>query len=296
MRVLILGITGMLGSTLFRILNDESDLDVYGTIRQSESVQYFADISAEKIVEHVSVENPVSVIKALERVQPDVVINCIGVIKQALDVQDPVETIAINAQFPHQLAQLCKRHKCRMVHLSTDCVFSGSKGNYQENDFTDPQDLYGRSKVLGEVAAPHVVTLRTSMIGHELRGNKSLLEWFLSQKTSVRGFEKAIFSGLTTVELSKVIAIILDLEEVSGILHVAADPISKYDLLQLIATVYQKDIAIHPDAELVLNRSLNASRLEALCGYTPPSWDNMIKEMFDFDRKRKYQTQTKEMA
>jgi len=217
------------------------------------------------------------------KVQPDVVINAVGLVKQLAAGCDPLRTLPINTLFPHRLARLCSLVGARLVHISTDCVFSGVKGMYTEADTPDASDLYGRSKLLGEVDYPHAVTLRTSMIGHELSGARSLVGWFLSQGAQVKGYRRAIFSGLPTVEIARVIRdYVLPHPELQGVYHLSADPISKYDLLKMVARVYGKSIEIVPDDTLVIDRSLDSSRFRVAAGYVPKSWDEMIVAMHEF--------------
>jgi dTDP-4-dehydrorhamnose reductase len=159
-------------------------------------------------------------------------------------------------------------------------VFRGTIGNYTEAMTPDAEDLYGRSKLLGEVDYPHAVTLRTSIIGRELGTSHGLVEWFLGAAGPVRGFTRAIFSGLPTDELVRVIARhVLPRPELSGVWHLSSDPISKYDLLLLLREAYGRTIGIEPDAELVLDRSLDSSRFRGATGYTPPAWPALIRSM-----------------
>jgi dTDP-4-dehydrorhamnose reductase len=216
-------------------------------------------------------------------VRPDVVVNCVGLVKQLADANDPLQAVPINTLLPHRLAALCQASGARLVHISTDCVFSGAKGNYLETDFPDAYDLYGRSKLLGEVDYPHAITLRTSIIGHELSGNRSLVNWFLAQQGAVKGFTRAIFSGLPTVELASVVRdVVLPRKELHGLYHVSAKPINKFDLLQLVAKVYRKNIEINPSEELVIDRSLNSDRFKEATGYAPPEWATLIQRMCEF--------------
>jgi len=211
------------------------------------------------------------------------VVNCVGLIKQLADAENPLLEIPINAVLPHRLARLCEFSGARLVHISTDCVYSGKKGRYTEADLPDANDVYGQSKALGEVIYPHTITLRTSIIGHELQGNQSLLNWFLSQEGSCNGFRRAIFSGLPTVEFAQVIRdVVIPHAELSGLYHIAAQPINKYDLLKLIAEVYGKSIDIVPDDNLVIDRSLNADRFRLATGYTAPEWSDLIKLMYAY--------------
>jgi len=189
--------------------------------------------------------------------------------------------VRINSLYPHVLHRLCRARGVRLVHVSTDCVFSGRKGAYRESDPSDAEDVYGRSKFLGEVAGPGAVTLRTSIIGRELSVERGLVEWFLSQRgRKVKGFTKAVFSGLTTLELSKVIRRVLaDWVELEGLYHVAAEPVTKFDLLKLIRDVYRLDVEIEPDDSLACDRSLDGSRFREATGYVAPSWPEMIRAM-----------------
>ena len=261
MRILILGATGMLGSAMSRFLSQDKSFHVYGTVR---SAQVSHDLNKKSLfttISGIDVENNDSLVTAFATARPDVVINCVGLVKQLGNANIPLQAIPINALLPHKLALLCQAMGSRLIHVSTDCVFSGKKGNYLETDFPDADDLYGRSKFLGEVDYPHAVTLRTSIIGHELFGHKSLLEWFLRQEGSVNGYTRAIFSGLPTVELARVVRdFVLPKPELHGVYHVAVQSISKFELLKQVSEIYNKKIKIIPADELVIDRSLNAQR------------------------------------
>lgn len=282
-RVLVLGVTGMLGNAMYRVLCEAPDLVVYGTARSNIPPRYFSNEDSNRLLIGIDVENSDSLIRSFSETQPDIVINCIGLVKQLANSNDTLQAVPINTLLPHRLAALCQAIKARLIHISTDCVFSGSKGNYTESDFPDAYDLYGRSKLLGEVDYPHAVTLRTSIIGHELVGQRSLVNWFLAQEKSVNGYTKAIFSGLPTVELARVIRdVVLPRPDLRGLYHVAAKPISKFDLLNLVASAYEKDIAIIPDKSLVIDRSLNPDRFKESTGYMAPEWPALIQRMHEF--------------
>lgn len=283
MRVMVLGVTGMLGNAMFRVLSENSDLAVFGTARGESSGRYFSEHLANKIIAGVDVENHDSLVRAFAVVRPDIVVNCVGLVKQLADANDPLQAVPINTLLPHRLAALCQVTGARLVHISTDCVFSGAKGNYLETDFPDAYDLYGRSKLLGEVDYPHAITLRTSIIGHELAGHRSLVNWFLAQEGSVKGFSRAIFSGLPTVELATVVQdVVLPHKELHGLYHVSAKPINKFELLQLVAKTYGKAIEIIPAEDLVIDRSLNSTRFKDATGYTPPEWPTLVQRMCEF--------------
>jgi dTDP-4-dehydrorhamnose reductase len=229
----------------------------------------------------VHAENIESIGRTLAIVQPEVIVNCIGIVKQDAAAQDPVASITVNALFPHHVVRACSDRGIRLIHLSTDCVFSGRKGNYQEVDRPDAQDLYGRTKLLGEVTGANCLTIRTSMIGRELSGSQGLLEWFLSQAGhTVRGYRRAVFSGFTTGALAEVIAeLITQYPDLTGMRHVAAEPINKFDLLSLIKRTYQLDIEIEPDEVFFCDRSLDAGRIRNETSIRVPSWPEMIERM-----------------
>ncbi|MEF3082530.1 SDR family oxidoreductase [Luteimonas sp. SMYT11W] len=282
MRILIIGITGMLGNTLFRHFSANAAFTTLGTVRGSKGRASFAD-DAGTIIEGVDAENFDSITRAVEQAKPDVVVNAVGLIKQLASSKDPLNALPINALFPHRLARLCAVAGARLVHISTDCVFAGTKGGYIESDHPDADDLYGRSKLLGEVDYPHAVTLRTSIIGHELGSKNGLIGWFLSQQGQVRGFTRAIFSGFPTIEIANIIeSRVLPDPALHGLYHVASAPISKYDLLTLVAEAYGREIEIVPDDSLEIDRSLDASRFNLATGYQPPAWPELIGAMHNF--------------
>lgn len=270
----------MIGSTLIRVISESSNFEVWGTVRSEGIKQFFSEPIANNLVSDVDVENHDVLFKVLKQIHPDVVINCAGLTKHKPEGEDPLTSIPINALMPHRLAKLCALIGARLVHISTDCVFSGEKGGYVESDFTDARDVYGKSKALGEVDYPHTITLRTSTIGHELKSAYGLLDWFLSQNKSCKGYNSAIFSGLPTVILAQIIRdVVIPHRELSGIYHVAAKSINKYELLKLIAEVYGKSTQIIYDDSIVINRSLNADKFQAATGYVAPEWSELIRVM-----------------
>ena len=283
MRVLILGASGMLGNAMLRILSQSEACEVRGTARSAGVLRHFEPSLAQRIVTGIDVENVDALTTLLADVRPSVVVNCIGLVKQLAQADDPLSALPINALLPHRLARLCGLVGARFVHISTDCVFNGRKGSYLESDPPDAEDLYGRSKYLGEVAYPHSITLRTSIIGHELSSAHGLVGWFLAQEGTVKGYRKAIFSGLPTVELSRIVRdVVLPQPELSGLYHVAAEPIAKYDLLQLVRDAYGKTIAIEPDDSVAIDRSLNAERFRKATGYVAAPWPELVARMRDF--------------
>jgi dTDP-4-dehydrorhamnose reductase len=282
-KILVLGASGMLGNAMLRVLAEADAHDVYATARSGAVRRHFAPTLAERIIASVDVENADALARLFDEVRPQAVINCIGLVKQLAAAADPLQALPINALLPHRLARLCGLVGARLVHVSTDCVFDGSKGNYRESDPSDAEDLYGKSKYLGEVAYPHTITLRTSIIGRELDGAHGLVGWFLAQNGKVRGYTKAVFSGLPTVELSRIVRdVVLPRPELSGLYHVAAAPIAKYELLRLVAAAYGKAIEIEPDDRVVIDRSLDATRFREATGYVAPPWPELVARMRDF--------------
>lgn len=280
-RVLVLGITGMLGNAVLRVFSADAEHEVWGTLRSTAALANFPSQVHERILRGVDVLDQDVLAAILGKVRPDVVINCVGLIKHLADANDPLTALPINALLPHRLARLCELSGARLIHVSTDCVFSGRAGGYLESDISDAEDLYGKSKYIGELHdLPHAITLRTSIIGHELGSNHALVDWFLAQQGSVKGFTKAIFSGLPTVELARVMKdFVLPRPDLSGLYHVAAEPIAKFDLLNLVAAEYGKQIEIRPDAALAIDRSLNGSRFRTATGYVAPAWPDLIHSM-----------------
>jgi len=270
----------MLGHKLWQACRAE--LDAHVTLRSP--LSRYAQLGLfepERTIDRVDVEDFPSVERALTRVAPEVVVNCVGVVKQLEAAKDPVVSIAVNALFPHRLARLTASRGIRLVHISTDCVFAGTRGGYTEDDRADADDLYGRTKALGEVTGPGCLTLRTSIIGRELEGRRGLVEWFLSQRGGqVRGFTRAVFSGLTTLALSRVVRDLIRMRpSLAGLYHVAAEPISKHDLLRLLDECYHAGVRIEPSAELAVDRSLNGDRFRRATGFEPAPWPEMAREM-----------------
>ena len=273
----------MLGNAVLRLFAESPGFIVFGSARTNNASRLFPDALAAQLVSGVDIEDVDSLIGLFALVQPDVVINCIGLVKQLAAADDPLTAIPINSLLPHRLSHLCKVAGARFVHVSTDCVFNGDKGMYSEADVPDALDLYGRTKHLGEVSYPHAITLRTSIIGHELSGAHSLVGWFLQQQGPVSGYRKAVFSGLPTVELARVIRdYVLPNPKLNGLYHVSAEPINKFDLLTLIAKTYGKANDIKPDDKLVIDRSLNSTRFRKATGYQPAPWSELVHRMCEF--------------
>jgi dTDP-4-dehydrorhamnose reductase len=271
----------MLGHKLTQVFSQQ--FEVLATVRSS--IDAFAGhpvLVQEQLLGNVSVENFDSIVRAIALAKPHYIVNCIGIVKQQLAAKDPLQSISVNALFPHRLAQVCQAAGIRLIQISTDCVFTGRKGNYLETDVADAEDLYGRTKLLGEVGGEGCLTLRTSIIGREFANSYGLIDWFLRQEgKSIRGYKKAIFSGFTTHALAEIIAqIITQHSDLQGIWHVAAEPINKFELLSLVKEIYRLNIQIEPDEVFLCDRSLNSDRFRQATGFIPPSWQNMIEQMY----------------
>lgn len=279
-KVLILGASGLIGSSIFKSLFHDPNLEVFGTIRSPKLKKYFDLKMAKKLIFGIEVMKKNRVSNLLDMLRPNIVINCIGLTKHIPGGNDPLEAIPVNAYLPHLLASQCEQYGCRLIHISSDCVFSGSRGGYLESDAPDAVDIYGKSKALGELMDGNAVTLRTSTIGHELNSSYGLLNWFLEQSEVCSGYKKAIFSGVTTDELARIIQnFVIPNPRLSGLYHVSGLPISKFDLLNLIAREYGKKIKIQPEAKFKIDRSLNGEKFEIDTGYKPQEWSKLIKMM-----------------
>jgi dTDP-4-dehydrorhamnose reductase len=266
---------------MFTWLSGCAGLEVFGTVRDKEQAsRWFSPDLLHKCLGDVDAFYFNSLIHALATVKPEVVVNCIGIVKQSHLAADPVMSISINSLLPHRLAVACRLAGIRLIQMSTDCVFDGVRGNYREEDPPNALDIYGRTKALGEVTSAGCLTVRTSIICHELRGKLGLLEWFLAQKDQVRGFTRAIFSGFPMITFTRIIAAhLLDDPGLSGLYHISSVPIAKYDLLKLVAKQYGKKIDIIADDSLKVDRSLDSSAFRKVTGYAPPSWAEMVAEM-----------------
>lgn len=287
MKILLLGVSGMLGSMLFKVMSCNDEHEVWGTLRNNYYSRYFSRRNQSRLINNVNLLDQDSVIKLVDRVRPDTIINCVGVIKQHIESTDPLAILPVNAMLPHRLANITKLSGIRLIHFSTDCVFSGNKGLYCEDDESDAKDLYGKSKYMGELRDySHAITLRTSIIGHELESRYSLLDWFLSQKGNVKGYKRAIFSGLTTLEIANVVKkYVLPNIQLSGVYHVSSHPIDKMSLLELVAKIYEKkDIIIVSDEEVQINRSLDSNRFQKETGYNAQEWSVMLRSLCDYYR------------
>ena len=280
MRVLVLGAGGMLGHKILDRL--AKGCETIGTLRGSgEPYKSARALAGANLRLGVSAEDLGSVARAVDETRPHAVVNCIGIVKQREAAKDPASAIAINALFPHLLAGLCRERSARLVHFSTDCVFSGRRGPYRESDPSDAEDLYGRTKFLGEVGGAGCLTIRSSIIGREIAGRTGLLEWFLAQRGHrIKGFAGALYSGLTTLAMADLVFdLIIRFPDIEGVWHVSAAPISKFELLHLFNEVYDAGVTIERDDSFLCDRRLDSSRFRARTGFEPPLWQSMIEAM-----------------
>lgn len=279
MNVLILGASGMIGSTMVRVLASKSSLQVTGAVRRHNIGQLAHATHCDRWITGVDMANQDQLTMLFSRTRPQVVINCAGLTKHLPGGNDPIPALTMNALLPQRLGELCTLSGARLIHVSTDCVFSGSQGNYSESDHPDATDVYGKTKHLGEVTGPGLLTLRTSTIGHELGTRFGLLEWFLSQEYC-KGYRKAVFSGLPTVEFARVVRdVVIPNASLDGLYHVGGAAIDKNSLLHLIANIYGRVIEIETDDQVVIDRSLDSRRFSAATGYQAPAWPALIEAM-----------------
>lgn len=284
-RIVVIGGAGMLGHKMFQVLRERFPGAVCTMLEDPKAppLQNVTLLQGDDVAAGVDVMDTASLSRLLASHRPDYVVNCVGVIKQRAEAQLPIPSIAINSLLPHQLAAMAATWGGKVVHFSTDCVFSGKRGRYTEDDPSDAEDLYGRSKYLGEVAAENALTLRSSIIGRELMNRKSLLEWFLSQNhRTVKGFRRAVYSGVTTNEMANVVSgLITSASPLSGLYHVVSEPITKHDLLRLLRDAYALDIEIVPDDADATDRSLIGDRFREATGYVAPPWPELTRNLAD---------------
>ena len=282
-KLLIIGVGGMLGNALYRYFDEITNNRTFGLLRNKKKIlNFFNKFNSEKIIEKdfFDLDNLDQILSDLS---PNIIFNCIGIVKQNPLSNDPLSSIRVNSIFPHLLNKLSLKFNFRLIHFSTDCVFSGLQGNYLETDFADANDIYGRSKFLGEISNNGNITIRTSFIGKELGTNRALLNWFLSQKGKIKGYKNAIYSGLTTLEVAKVLdKYVIPNPDLKGLYHLSADNINKYSLLSLLNEVYKKDLFIEEDLNIKIDRSLNSNKFRKETGYKPLKWEKAIQEMREF--------------
>ena len=279
-KILVLGGTGMLGHVLWEHLSQRFP-DTYTTIRKGKrDYGYDRLYENDQVIDHIDAMDFRMLEGALRAIKPDFILNCIGITKRREEPQNPIPSIIMNALLPHKLAILAADLKAKLIHFSTDCVFDGRTGRYSDDASPNATDIYGRTKALGEITDNNALTLRSSFIGKELRDGTELLEWFLSQADVVRGFKNAIYTGLTTLELCRVVEkLLLNYPDASGLYNVSSDPITKFDLLKLSGEKMHRNVTVIPDESFYCDRSLHSERFRKDFGYTPPAWTKMVEEL-----------------
>lgn len=284
MKVLITGADGMIGHAVWRYFEQVSNHETFASVRSDRHSAAFGD--GKRLIQTGDLAGADGVARLFDAARPDMVINCAGLTKHAEDGHNPLKVIHANCILPHRLTIAAREGGARIIHVSTDCVYQGTKGTYSETEAPDADDLYGRSKVLGEITdQPHVLTIRTSTVGFELASQRGLLEWFLAQQGTCRGFSRAIFSGVTSLALGRILdQHVLSAPELTGLLHIAGPRIDKYALLGLFREHFGLSIAIDRDDAFAIDRSLDASRFTELTGYVAPSWDSMLSELVEMGR------------
>jgi len=281
LNIVFIGAGGLLGSACLKTFNESPSINAIGTFRS----KYDRNQFPYKSEQHYFLSDALDTAQLevlFQQLRPSVVVNCTSLSKDRLQLSDPLELIPIYALLPHVLANFCSRFSARLIQISSDGVFSGDKGNYREEDIPDASDLYGRTKLMGEVVAQGCVTLRTSMIGHDPKLQNGLVSWFLNQKGTCKGFSNAIFSGFPVTVLARIIRdYVVPHPKLEGIYNLASSPISKFDLLRLISEIYDTSVTVIPDNSIKINRSLNASSFNTATQYVAPSWGELITVMRD---------------
>jgi len=281
MKVVVLGASGLIGHKLFEKLSKR--YETYGTLRLKVEVydnDFFKDY--DNFIDQIDVHDFNNLIKNLNRINPDVILNCVGITKRKNEINLPLESIYVNSIFPHKLLNWAISNNKRLIHFSTDCVFNGKEGNYSELSLTNSEDNYGRTKALGEVNSKNGLTIRSSFIGRELLTNSELLEWFLSQKNeSIKGFKNAMYSGVSTNFLAKTVGDIIEFfPELYGLRQLSIkNPISKYDLLMIAKDKFNKSVDIIADKKFKIDASLNGDLLRKEISYGNPNWNDMMEEL-----------------
>ena len=284
-KILIVGASGMIGHKLYNYFTNIPEFDTKGIVRSLRNLK----INSYKIIENYNFIQEDIINKIIQSEKPDLVINCIGIVKQNKEIKNIKKVLYINSFFPKLLSQICQNNNIRLITFSTDCVFNGKKGFYKETDLANAVDTYGRTKFIGELYSKSDITLRTSFFGRELNTKNGLIEWFLQQtkndKEKIFGYKKAIYSGLPTIEIAKIIEkYIIPNKQIKGLYHLSSDPIDKYSLLKLVNKIYKLNTSIIEEYDNVINRSLDSSKFRSETGFEPLPWEHLIKSMY-FDKK-----------
>ncbi len=279
MRIAIIGASGLIGHKLLEKLTERFE-DVFGLVRKSRTTfPFFRNFSGDRIFDNVDVRNFDQMTGMLRVIDMDVILNCVGITKRRPEIKDWPTAIDVNSLFPHRLANWAAEHGKRVIHFSTDCVFDGESGNYDEDSVTTGRDAYGRTKALGEIRYDHSLTIRSSFIGRELTEFSELLEWFLAQRgPRIRGFRQAWYSGISTIEMTRIVGDIIESQPgLNGLYQLSmVEPINKFDLLCLARDAFGRDIEIEPDDSFVTYPTLDSNRLRKKMPIELPSWPEMM--------------------
>lgn len=283
MKILLLGASGLLGRGFINKYKNDRDLKLFSIFRDDSCDKFYKSDERKSFLYEKNILKDNVVRNLLEKIKPDAVINCIGLTADSRIGIEKYSMKDINALWPKRLHSHCMELDIRFIHISTDCVFSGSKGMYTELDKTDSKTIYGKTKAEGEIYSENSIVIRTSVIGHENFIKKGLLEWFLSQKKSCKGYKNAIFSGFPTIVFSQILKdYVLNNCNLKGLYHISSKPIAKYDLLKLIASTYKKDIMINVDKGFVIDRSLDCTKFSNSTNFKSDEWHGMVEEMYRF--------------
>jgi len=280
MRVLILGGGGMLGHKLYQVLRDRCD--VHATFRRFNArLGRTGVFDAAHVIDGIDAWDMASIRRVMSEIRPDWVLNCIGIIKQLDEAKDAKASIYVNALFPHLVCECAAETGARVIQISTDCVFSGKKGDYVEEDLSDAEDLYGKTKYLGEAVYDHAITLRTSIVGRDVFIDLSLIDWFLGQSGKrVKGYTNAFYTGLSTQVLSEEIwRVITQYPALHGLYHVSSSKISKFDLLSIVNRVFKAGVTLEAFDGVLCDRSLCSEQYREATQFVPPSWEEMVVGM-----------------
>ena len=281
MKILILGVSGMLGHKLYEILSKDPCFDVYGTLRHNPDYSIKNGLfKSDKILYPINVLELNKLKGVICNISPAIVINCVGIVKNVNKKNNLLDLIELNALFPHQLLKICYENHTKLIHISTDGVFSGKKGMYKECDNADAFEYYGRTKYLGEVDYGNALTIRTSIIGEEIKRSSGFYEWIISMNNKdVIGYKKSIFSGFTTIRFSQILKwIIREHIDLFGLYHISSTPISKFDLITKLKEHLHLNISIIPDYNVKIDRCLDCNEFINITDFEPPTWDEMIHE------------------
>lgn len=284
MKILVFGASGMIGHQMWYKLNKEFPNSVYGTVRKgADYYKHFNIFNTDYLIPNLDVTDFTNVLKVLDQLKPDVVLNCIGITLRKPEIKNLELCLEVNSLFPQRLGRWAAQHHKRLIHFSTDCVFGGGAGMYTEESIPDAQDVYGKTKFLGEVLGSHSLTLRCPIIGREIAGKTELIEWFLQQRNkTIKGYANAIYSGITSAEMARQISLIIrKYPNLTGLYQISSEPISKYDLLVLLNEISNLNITVEKDNSYSTNKSLDSKKYRQLTGYNSPSWRAMLSEMME---------------